>query len=91
MAVTITEAPLEQQLKGSSNNGRISISSKEMEIDVTSAAVTWMVTIATSKAAEQSGRVAMAGTGRRVEEQVGEARELRLRKTDGSEEPKKKN
>lgn len=64
-----------------------------MEIDVTSAAAAaaWMVVIATSKAAEQSGRIARAGTGGRAEDQVGEARELRLGKTEGSKEPGKEN
>lgn len=91
MALTTTGEPQKQQLRGNSNNGRISISGKEMEIDVTSAAAAWMVAIATSKAAEQSGRIARAGTGGRAEEQVGEARELRLGKTEGSKEPGKEN
>lgn len=89
MAVTTTEEPGKQQLRGSSNSGRTSISGKEMETDATSAPAAWMVTIATSKAAEQSGRVAKVGTGQRVEKQVGEARELRWEKTESSEEPEK--
>lgn len=54
MALTTTEEPWKQQLRGSSNGGRASISGKETEIDATSAPAAWMVTIATSKAAEQS-------------------------------------
>lgn len=59
-----------------------------MEIDVTSAPAPWIVTIATCKAAKQSGIVARVGTEGR-EEQVGEARELRWEKTESSEEPEK--
>ena len=48
VALTTTEEPQDQQLRGSSNNGRNSVNGKGMEIDVTStAAAVLMVTIAT--------------------------------------------
>ena len=48
IALTTTEESQDQQLRGSSNNGRNGIRGKGMEIDVTSAAAAFlMVTIAT--------------------------------------------